>query len=368
MAWAALMGFSSTYLLGVGLTSGQIGIIIALCGLVSAVLQPVLAGIIDRAGGNSLKKYTIGLLCFCIFLSVGMIFIPGHSTWIKGILFGLSIAILQTLSPLMNALAAKNRKTNFGVARGVGSVAYAVIFPLLGLLVAQWNVNAVPTAVIVTFACMGIAVLAYSIDAETDVQSEQKATDTRMQNFYKRYPRFLIMLIGVWLLYISHVLLMNFGYQIILTKGGDSVSWGTTGSIAAIMELPTMFLFAWFLKAKPSSFWVRISGISFFLQAIGALIIPNVFGYYCNQIFQLLGWAVIQVASVYYIREVISPEDAVKGQSSFTTVYTMATVIASAIGGMLIDYWGVSAMIFAAILTSGAGTAILLITVQKTEQ
>ncbi len=49
MSFAAVMGFSSVYLLGCGLTSSQVGLILAVSGIGAFIIQPVLAGYADLA-------------------------------------------------------------------------------------------------------------------------------------------------------------------------------------------------------------------------------------------------------------------------------------------------------------------------------
>lgn len=386
-AWAGYVGFSSTYLLDVGLTSGQIGLIVAVCGLLSALLQPAVAGWIDRRGGDSLKKTSLGLIGAAMILT-GILFCwYSHGKWVSGLLFGANIAILQMLSPLVNALAAGNLRTNFSAARGIGSLCYAVMFRYFGALAAKSSVNAVPVRLLFVFAVMAAAVVLYCLDgaehgkagagtggqpradavagAGAGIGGRSEAGDRAgaAQSFHARYPRFMVMLIGVLLLYVSHVLLLYFGFQILQTKGGDSAAWGRVGSLGAILELPVMFLSVYFLKIRPASFWVRLSGIAFFLQTAGALVVGDVTGYYLIQIFQPLGWAVLQVCSVYLIREVIAPEDAVRGQSGFTSAYTAATVLGSSCGGLLIDRCGIRAMLLFAVAAAGAGALIMLVTV-----
>ena len=57
MNFAAIMGYSGFYLLGSGFSNTEIGIIIAIAGILSAVLQPVLASYADRPESPSLKKF-----------------------------------------------------------------------------------------------------------------------------------------------------------------------------------------------------------------------------------------------------------------------------------------------------------------------
>lgn len=56
MSFAAIMGFTSLYLLNTGFSNTQIGILMAVAGAVSAVLQPMVASYADSPGSPSLKN------------------------------------------------------------------------------------------------------------------------------------------------------------------------------------------------------------------------------------------------------------------------------------------------------------------------
>ncbi len=60
--WAASTGaasFATTYLLGCGVPSGVIGILLAAAGLLSCLTQPILAGIADKSKGFIVLKMMI---------------------------------------------------------------------------------------------------------------------------------------------------------------------------------------------------------------------------------------------------------------------------------------------------------------------
>ena len=59
MAYAAISGYVSLYLLELGFSSGAIGALIAAAGLASALLQPTVAGLADRERGPSLKAINL---------------------------------------------------------------------------------------------------------------------------------------------------------------------------------------------------------------------------------------------------------------------------------------------------------------------
>ena len=354
MAWAALLGFSSTYLLSSGLTSFDTGLLMGFCSLLSAVFQPVLAGFIDRKGFFLLKPVIILLSALSAVLC-GILPFLALSPLVTGILFSTAAGLLQLSSPLLNTLASTVEGTDFGIARGIGSLGYAIIFYIIGWLCDIWSHQTVVLAAAISFTGVILTTAAFrsSHSAETGNQPSSQGS------FPARYRSFMITLAGVLLLYISHVYLGNYGYQIVLSKSGNSVNFGTGGTLAAIAELPVMFLFGSLLKKKPASFWVRITGFSFFLKAAVIFLSVRITGYYAAMAFQLTGWGMIQVASVYYVNEVIPAEDAAKGQSMFTSALALATVFGSFTGGWLIDTFSVRVLVMTAVCFAAAGALIV---------
>ena len=56
MCYASVMGFASMFLLDRGFDNSRVGILIAAAGLLSALLQPVIAAYADRPGSLSLGR------------------------------------------------------------------------------------------------------------------------------------------------------------------------------------------------------------------------------------------------------------------------------------------------------------------------
>ena len=210
----------------------------------------------------------------------------------------------------------QGKKLNFGISRGIGSIAYAVAAYFLGLIVAKSGAGAIPISMIVTFAAVFFFTLRFSFQKGT--HTEPSANHEKTGNpfiFFKKYPRFAVTLIGCCLIYISHIFLNSFTFQIVENIGGGSSEMGLSMSLAAIFELPTMFLFSRMLKKAPCDFWFKISGIFFMLKTLGTLLAPSIPAFYAVQIFQMLGWTLITVSSVYYVNAIMQKEDVIKGQA-----------------------------------------------------
>ena len=178
-------------------------------------------------------------------------------------------------------------------------------------------------------------------------------------DFLKRYPSFVVVLLGCILIFMSHSLINSFNYQIAMAKGGGSGEMGNAMTISAVSELPTMFLFGYLLKKKSSVFWLRLSGLFFVLKSIGTFLAFNIPTYYAVQPFQMFGWALINVACVYYVDGIMEPQDSIKGQAYMAMTITAGNVMSSLFGGWLIDAAGVGAMLICASLAAFIGWLIV---------
>ncbi len=365
MGFASILGFASLYLLDRGFSNSQIGVIIAAAGVVSALLQPVIAGYADRSVKISLKQIILAVGT-AIFSGAVCLLLFRDGLWVTGICFGLCIALLQIATPLVNSLGVlntdENAGPNYGVARGIGSAAYAVIAYVTGIWAEDFGSITVPVVMSAVFLLFVIAVWRYPF-CKTEVTDKKEDGDGKDRAegavFLKRYPGFSIVLTGCVLLYISHVLLNSFTFQIVQSKGGGSGEMGVAIALSAVMELPVMFLFSKMLKHVRCDIWFRISTVFFMLKALGTLLCRSVNAFYAVQLLQMMGWGLITVSSVFYVNSIMKPEDTVKGQAWFTMTYTIGSVLGAAAGGNLIDRFGVNAMLLFAVVCSLAGMIIV---------
>lgn len=68
-----------------------------------------------------------------------------------------------------------------------------------------------------------------------------------------------------------------------------------------------------------------------------------------------------------YVEVVIKKRDSVKGQSFTTGMFTFGCVLASYLGGVLLDSFGPGPTLFVGLLAALAGVAFMIAGVQKTE-
>ncbi len=362
--YAVLSSFASMYLLDRGFSNTSIGIMLAVAALFASLFQPVIGAYADKPQSPSVKKILMVVIVAFIISSVLIIITSSHLPMVMVVFYAISLMLLQSMNPLCNSLgimSAQNGKTvNFGVARGTGSLAFAILSIIAGKVVAVYGSGLVPWAAIAVYAIMGIALLAFPFEKATANSSVVKRG-----SFIKRYPSFLIVIVAAVFIYAGHCLINNFAYQITVQKGGDSSSMGIALAIAAFMEIPMMFLYSRMLRLLDSGRWIIISGVVFVVKAVAIFLAPNVMGLYLAQLLQMVSYAVITVASVYFISDIVDREDTAKGQALFTMAVTIGNVVASAIGGRIIDKMGVNAMLEVTIALSAVGAVVMWIGVKK---
>lgn len=369
MGFAAISGFASVFLLDAGFTNTQIGIIIAAAGSVSALLQPVAATVAESGRRFGLKELLCiaGVLVLLMGAGLAALSMAGGPALLTGGLYGGCLLLLQLALPLVNAAGTQainqGRRLNWGAARGAGSVAYAAGAWVLGILAAALGVVWVPVLIALSFGLLTAAVLAFPFGPGSAEPAAGGAGNPSA--FFAKYPRFGLLLVGAALLYTGHMTLNSYLFQIVQSKGGGSAEMGAATALSAFWELPTMFLFSWMVQKVRCDVWMRVSGFFFLLKAGFSWLAPNVAVFYAVQVFQMLGWGLISVASVYYINAVMEAEDAIKGQAYFTMTFTLGSVLGALIGGGMLDWRGVGALLGFAFVATLLGERILYVAVKR---
>ncbi|MFQ8983595.1 MAG: MFS transporter [Evtepia sp.] len=207
MVYCILLSFSSVYLLEQGLSNTEIGLLLGLSGLASALLQPVAGA---RAG--RMRRLSLGQLSGCLvggmgLCALGLLLLPGK--WVQGGLFMVLLALLQMLAPFLYAIgmgcAAQNIPLNFGLARGVGAGAYALASSLCGGLTALWGVGSIPLVLLAASLLLLVATLTFRPGTVPAPRPAAPAPTTSGEEpaFLRKYPHLLPLLVGATLLYTS---------------------------------------------------------------------------------------------------------------------------------------------------------------------
>lgn len=371
--YAALLGYASVYLLGKGFSNSVIGIALATANAIAVFMGPAVATFSDKNKHIELRKIVTGFIFAMAVLSASILLL-GEGTIILLCVF-IGIATLHlTIMPLLNSMAFIFEKhgieINYGLGRGLGSATYALVSFVLGYLVKDYGVDIFPIVYLTINILLIFVVYTFVVPANErrdNVREEVKEEPKQLSflAFCKRYKRFIIFVLGLIFVYFTHVMISNFFIQIITPIGGTESNMGIAISLAAIMELPTMLFFNKIREKISCSTLIRFAVIMFAIKHILIFIAPNIIVIYIAQTLQMLSYAILIPASVYYANQTIEKSDSIKGQSMVTAAITAGGIISNLIGGVLLDAISVKNVLLIGVGVSIVGALIVSFSVQN---
>ncbi|MFD0866397.1 MFS transporter [Tessaracoccus lubricantis] len=370
-AFCMIILFASAYLLDAGLSNGQVGAVIACGGGLSAVLQPVVAGAADRSRRVPLRVWA-GWVGMLILVVAAILVVPGLHWLLTAVFFGLMILSIQLLQPLVNALgmgaAARGIPLNFGIARAAGSATFALVSVVAGWVVASAGTVMVPLLVIAFQALFLVATLTFvsrgpatvvATGAEHDLEPPSEPMTPA------RWRRFFALLAGITLSMTSHAMINNYMLQIMRHHGGDTGEMGTAIMIAAITELPVMVLWSRVVARWTPGRLLQVAGVFFTVKTGATWLAAGVVGVYAAQVLQTLAFAVMVMASVYYVERILPARDRTRGQAFMTMTSSGGSVLGSLTAGVLLDATSVPAMLLVGTLIAAVGAVLTVVAVES---
>ena len=401
MFYGVVSSFASVFLLAKGFSNWNIGVTLAVANVLAVVLQPIIADIADRAKKLSVIGISEILTVMMMVVTVGM-FAFSNSMIALAIVFILLIAWHTVLQPLFNSLTFTLEEAgvhiNFGIARSMGSLAYAALVAVLGTIVENHGIMSLPITgeIILVMLLASLILTKKAYDKGKDMQkadgrkaenlqsaeaagnsgaekvlSEEKAADLceeesiNLIQFIKRNKFFFLVNVGVIGLYFSNSVLNNYMMQIVEAVGGNSEDMGRIFSVMAFCEIPTMVCFDLLRKKFSCQFMLKVASVGFTVKIALCWLADSVTMIFLAQFVQLVSFALFLPAMVHFIDEIMSKGEAVKGQALFTTMITVTTVIASLVGGAILDMSGAKTLTFIATIATAVGAAMIIATVDK---
>ncbi|MZL70448.1 MULTISPECIES: MFS transporter [Eubacteriales] len=369
MVFCAVMSFASAFLLSRDFDNTQIGVVLALSNVFGALLQPAAASLADRARRFSLRQITAAIAFAAAALSGVLLAIP-HSFWLTAVLFCLVATAMLTVQPLINALGFVYERwglpIDFGLARGIGSLCYAAVSFLLGLLLERWGADVLPVGFVLLYLLIALLALTFRAKGLADAPAAKAAEEgagegerpSSLLEFFRQNPRFTLFLAGATCVFVFHTMLNNFLMQIVVHAGGQSADFGAALTVALALELPTMALFSRLVRRVRCETLLKISLGFFLVKAVLLFVARDPGGVYLSQVFQVGGFALFTPAAVHHANAVIAGADRVKGQAMLAVTNTLGGVFGSLLGGWLIDRAGIPAMLLFGVGITALGGAV----------
>lgn len=373
-AFAGFIGYASVYLLSRGISTSVIGVALSSMSAIAFFGQPLMASFADKNKQIDLRYIICAAILLSTLLAVGLIFAPDASMILVCAFVAIG-TVISTIMPLVNTLAFKFEKygisINFGVARGIGSAAYAIVAYLVGQLVAKFGTGTVPIFLIIFNLLLILVVYSFVLpkgyQLETQDTTTQEETvkeeakeDLSFMQFAAQYKKLTTFVLGTVFIFFAHTIINNYMILVIGPIGGTEADMGTAVSLAAILELPAMFFFDKIREKISINNLMKISVIMFVVKHTLTAIAPSMFVIYVAQFCQMFAYAILTPASVYLVNEMVESKDLTKGQSMITMGTSASGIIANLVGGILIDAIGVRSVLLLGAVATALGAAIII--------
>lgn len=372
--WAmfcVIYAFANNYLSDKGFNPSEIGIIIALSSLISVFIQPLTAKLIYRYKSITVRKALIFSLLLVLFGNLILYFFINKI--IISILYILIIvALLNSQTYIYTFIFEyinKGIEVDFGIARGMGSLAFAITSLTLGKLGSIYNFYFLPfLSTILTIIVMFTITFFKPLEKEI---KEEKTKNTNFFDFMIKYKKFTLLMIGIIFIFITHNILNTFLKNIIevfiLNEKIVSKQIGIGFMISAMVELPVMYFINTLSKKFGYKKLLIICSLFFTLKVLmtalsvttGSLIV-----YYVAQLTQIGSYAIYVPMTVYYTNEIMEDEDRIRGQAYIATAATIGAIIGTVSGGEIIRNISVVAMIYFGVIVSIIGSLIMIFSLE----
>lgn len=368
--------FVSVFMLDKGYTNSTIGLVIALGSVLAIFLETGVANITDK-----IQKVTNITVMKCLiavmYVLVIAILLIGEKSLALTIAYIALIIGHTTMHPFVNALSfylsEGGYNVSYGLGRSMGSLAGGTLAFVMGYLVSWFSPNMIMYMGLINLTIMTVAVFItekhYKQITQNGVtavqQVEEEVEAIGLGEFVQRNKLFMIMSLGIVLLFFGNVIVENFTIQIVENIGGNTEQMGFVIFLLSIFEMPAMLGFNKLKEKFSYVFLLRVAAVFFSLKIIMMFIANNMFMIYLAQLNQVLGYGLLFPALVSFIDHIMDKREAVRGQAVFTVALTVGNVIGSVLGGIILDAFSVTTLLGISSILSVIGSLIIMALINR---
>lgn len=381
--FCGIHAYASVFLLDKGFTNTQIGILLAVANILAVIAQPVVAGIIDKGSALTNRRMVMVSSLIMIIGSLLLLFLSSSFVLVF-IIYSLIYLIQMTYQPMMIAMCFEYQKAGcniqFGLSRGLGSAGFAITSAFIGRAVAKSGTNVLIYVDVVILLLALVVVFFFkkpdsSLDSQANVDSGIKADSgdvasnddihNNVIDFAKAYPAFALMFVSIVFLFFAHNALNDYMFQIAADLGGNEENLGYATFIAALVELPMMAVAGMLVKKFGTRKLLNFSAVFFLIKVLLLYLAKGMALLYISQVCQMFAYALLIPVGAFFVEEIMSERDKVKGQSYINCAIALGGVICNLVCGRVLDVLGVKPMLLIGIVVTAVGVAIMIFAMSR---
>ena len=365
--WAAnctLRGLTAVFLTYHGFSDAQIGYTSSLVYCLTITLSLLLSAWADRHPNSPLKRTITGLF-LCGLAAAAVLYALPVPMLMLMLVYALNCCFHNCADSILNALMMQyvdnGIPARYGWPRGVGSITYATMAWVLGVLMERYT----PDIILPIFLGLcGLSLLALAFLPDPGPRKlREKQAKVSYVHMLKNNPTLVLLLVACILSGMGQTSATTFLIRVVEKLGGTSKELGVAMFIQAGVELPMMFASGWLLKRFSARGLLVLSFFSSGLRLVMLRFAPNLPVLYGIMFFSMFCFGIYGFASVLFVNSIAGPQEKVRAQSLLSLCYTGGGggSLGNLLAGVLIGPLGVDrVLVLSAVLCmSGAGVMVL---------
>lgn len=355
-AIGALMPFMALYYRGLGFSGAQLGILLALPSLGSAVIGPLLGALSDSLG---IHRWVLrgGLVT-----SILAILLVARVDTFAAMLPAIALLTLGSLPipPLLDAYAlwtSERTGRAFGSLRLWGSLGYTATVLLIGWLLAD------DVSTLIQFAYAGClaATLVFILPLGSLGERQTSPMLRGLRDVLAMRPLLLLLLVA-YLLAVGAALANTYFGVHIDAIGGTSAQLGVAFAIAAISEIPVIAGAGWLMRHVGPYRLIQLAIVVWGLRFVAYSLITEPALIFPVQMVHGLSYGAFLIASVPLAHRLAGRARAATAQALLTAMsFGFGSITGTLAGGLLLDVIGTRGLFAGAALLTAGTLAVLLI-------
>ena len=341
LSWALFSSFISVYLLGKGLTTSQVSIIVSVSFLVSMIFQPMIGELCDKKG----VKF-IGVLF--ILASIGGLLFSFSNCFITMMIgYSFVLMLINGANPILEKVATASPYA-YGKIRIWGTIGYALGSQFAGLIYESISPQAIFIAFVGTMLLSVLGTFLTEPSITPQPQKQEKKSNSLFKN--KKFIYFLV----ISALFFSATNMANTFIPSMFVYDGLSVkNTSTILGLAVLCELPLVFFSNKFMDRLSNKLLILIAFTITTLQFASYgfdLAMPiKIFMTFISK--HPLGMLYIMI-QLKVVHTIVEKDQVITALAIVATVKNLASIFSQIAAGYLLEVFSYSYVfiIFAAIL------------------
>lgn len=360
--WGVFVAFLVFYLGDLGFSNTQIGIMMAVSTLMGILGQPLLGYICDLK--RTVKK--VFIICMILLALIIVPFSYYQSMTVLLIVMGITGFLRIPQPSILDSWILESSPrlaTNYGFMRAWGSIGFALMVFFFGRFIEQygWNFLFISYGIFTVITVL----IAFTVKDSYDGSLVPDARPSNIGLLFKNKEYVFLLLISLLIL-IPGQAIMIYLAVILKSLGGTAADQGYALFIIALSEAPVLFLSRYFVKRFDPLVLLLGTTVFYIIRMLLLLIAATPQFVIYLGIFQGMTFSIFLPTTRYYVNQIAPEGLKTTAQTVCSTVYFgVGGVIASLVGGMLIDNMGINFMLKVFSSTYVVAVVLLLLTLRK---